>query len=241
MGIFRQSKSPKRVFAARTWGAFLLFSMMTGGLCHAGGLVAGDQGFDFGTVGIDFKVFHTFTLRNQGKTEVTLRSLNVPCECTAVQIADTVLSPAESTTVRVTLDTYSLFGKNSKSFSVQTSDPSMPKFEYGYTCTVGQWPFATKPDPLSMFFLPGQKVKRLAIPNVAHDNIGISIVDQADTVYTVRVIRQQAAKGERSEIEVTPRENLRAGTYLSSFRVRVDLSENKGATLLNIPVKIVRY
>lgn len=204
-------------------------------------LRASDNGFDFGHAGIDFKLFHTVVLRNEGAKDITLRSANVPCECTSVQIMDTLLKPGESTSVRISLDTYSLFGPNTKQFSIQTSDPNIPKFEYPYTCTVGQWPQGLKPDPINLFFLPGHKTKKVSIPNPALDKVTVTLVDQADPVYTVAIARPEARKGERAEVEVTPKEGLRPGTYFSSFRLRLDRSDGAGPVLLNIPVKIVRY
>jgi len=214
-----------------------------GGSTFAGNsaLKASDGGFDFGYAGIDFKLFHTFTLRNDGQKDITLHSANVPCECTSVQIADTLLKPGETTTVRVTLDTYSLYGPSSKQFSIQTSDPGVPKFEYPYYCSVGQWPQGLKPDPINLFFLPGHKIKKVSVPNPTFDKMGVALVDQADTVYTVAIIKADARKGERAEIEVTPKETLRPGTYFSSFRLRLELPGGASPVLLNIPVKIVRY
>ena len=204
-------------------------------------LEASDRGFDFGHAGIDFKLFHTFTLRNNGQTDITLHSANVPCECTSVQISDTLLKPGEATNVRVTLDTYSLFGPSSKQFSIQTSDPATPSFVYPYFATVGQWPQGLKPDPMNLFFLPGHKAKKLSIPNPMFDKINVTLVDQADTVYTVTLLKPGARKGERLEVEVAPKENMRPGTYFSSFRLRLEPPGGANPVLLNIPVKIVRY
>jgi len=214
-----------------------------GGSSFAAGnaLQASDSGFDFGHAGIDFKLFHTFTLRNEGQKDITLHSANVTCECTTVLITDTLLKPGETTAVRITLDTYSLYGPNSKKFSIQTSDPSIPKFEYPYSCRVGQWPQGLKPDPINLFFLPGHRAKKVSIPNPACDKVSVVYVDQADAVYTVAITKADARKGERAEVEVTPKENLGPGTYFSSFRLRLELPEGATPVLLNIPVKIVRY
>lgn len=214
-----------------------------GGTSLAGNsaLKASDAGFDFGHAGIDFKLFHTLTLRNDGQRDITLHSANVPCECTSVQITDTLLQPGESTNVRITLDTYSLFGPSNKQFSIQTSDPATPKFEYPYFCTAGQWPQGLKPDPINLFFLPGHNAKKITVPNPVLDRVSVALLDQADAVFNVTILKAEARKGERAEIEVAPKDDLRPGTYLSSFRLRLERPDGAGPVLLNIPVKIVRY
>ncbi len=204
-------------------------------------LRASDAGFDFGHAGIDFKLFHTIVLRNEGSKDITLRSPNVPCECTSVQIYDTLLQPGETTMVRISLDTYSLFGPSSKQFSIQTSDPAVPKFVYPYFCTVGQWPQGLRPDPINLFFLPGNSTKKVSIPNPVLEQMSVALVDQADPLYSIAVTKADARKGERAEVTVTPKEDLRAGTYFSSFRLRLDRPGGASPVLLNIPVKIVRY
>lgn len=241
MGSFRKSRGSLR--AVRMLFAALVLCGAWSASIYAGNsaLRASDNGFDFGHAGIDFKLFHTLVLLNGGQKDIMLRSANVPCECTSVQIYDTLLSPGESTKVRITLDTYSLFGPSSKQFSIQTSDPNMPKFEYPYFATVGQWSYGLKPDPINLFFLPGHPAKRVSIPNPAFDNVSMSLVDQADTVFTVMLTKPTARKGEKMELEVAPKQNLGAGTYFSSFRVRLELPSGNSPMLLNIPVKIVRY
>jgi len=237
----RWRRSSSRIVTAFLLTAALSFSVGRPAMAGAGALQASDNGFDFGHAGIDFKLFHTFTLTNNGQKDIVLHTANVPCECTSVQILDTLLKPGEATNVRVALDTYSLYGPSSKQFSIQTSDPATPSFVYPYFATVGQWPMGLKPDPINLFFLPGHAAKKLSIPNPALDKMNVSLVDQADTVYTVSVLKSSVRKGERAEVEVTPKQNVRPGTYFSSFRLQLDLPEGAKPVLLNIPVKIVRY
>jgi hypothetical protein len=241
MDIYRSSSVRTRVVWLATFLLGSALCAMSPAFAGSTALVATENQFDFGHSGRDFKLFHTFSLHNQGKSPITLHSANVICECTSVQIMDTALAPGESTAVRITLDTYSLFGQSTKSFTISTSDPSAPAFEYTYQSVVDQWPFGLRPEPLSVFFLPGQPAKRDVIANRALDRVEILVADQADTTYTVNILKSQATKGERVEIEVTPKGSLRAGTYLSSFRLSLKVPGDKPPVMLNIPVKIVRY
>lgn len=241
MDFCRWSRSRSKLVFALILTATIGIGFGARALAGVSALEASDHSFDFGHAGIDFKLFHTFSLRNSGQKDIYLHTANVPCECTSVLISDTLLKPGEVTNVRVALDTYSLYGPSSKQFSISTSDPATPSFVYPYFATVGQWPMGFKPDPINLFFLPGHKAKRLTIPNPTYDKINVTLIDQADTVYTVTLVRASARKGERAEVEVTPKDNIRPGTYFSSFRLQLALPDNTKPVLINIPVKIVRY
>ncbi len=196
---------------------------------------------DFGEVGIDFKVFANLHLVNKSANPVRVKSINVPCSCSAVSIADSTLKPGDSTAFRLTFDTKNLYGKTVRAFTIYTSDPATPKLEYSYYSVVGQWLFGIRPNPTSLFFLPTMKTKTLTFANDAVDQMTLKVVDQADTTYTIKVLNDKAVKGGKAELEVTPRPGLKPGTYLSSFRVLFIVPKQSEPILLSVPVKIVRY
>lgn len=201
----------------------------------------GRRTVDFGAVGIDFLVFHNFIYVNPSAAPVVLRTKNVPCECSKVTIADSVVAPGDSTTIRLEFDTKNVFGPTTKMFTISTSDPAFPVLEYYYLSNVGQWLMGVKPEPPSVFFLPAHQSKRVTLSNPRAAKLGISFIDQADTLYSVKVLKNVIEKGEKTEIEINVAPNLRKGTYFSSFRLRLDPSEGANPFLLTIPIKIVRY
>lgn len=196
---------------------------------------------DFGEVGMDFKVFTTFHLVNKSSNPVRVKSINVPCSCSSVAISDSTLKPGDSSAVRLMFDTKNMYGKTIRSFTIFTSDPATPKLEYSYYSVVGQWLFGIRPNPTSLFFLPTMKTKTLSFPNEAVDHMTLKVLDQADTTYTIKVLNDKAVKGGRADLEISPKEGLKPGTYLSSFRVEVSLSGQRDPFLISVPVKIVRY
>jgi hypothetical protein len=196
---------------------------------------------DFGSVGMDFKVYSRFYIVNTGSSPVRVKSINVPCSCSSVALADSLMKAGESTMVRLTFDTKNLYGKTIRSFTINTSDLQTPIVEYAYHSLVGQWPFGFKPDPMSLIFLATVKEKRVAIPNGAFPSVDVSFLDQADTMYTVTIQNRKIVKGGKAEIVVSVHDGVKAGTYLSSFRVRIEPAGGAEPFVVTIPIRIVRY
>jgi hypothetical protein len=201
----------------------------------------GKRTVDFGVVGVDFLVYHSFHYVNSSPQPVLLKTKNVPCECSKVRIADSLLAPGDSTTIRLEFDTKNVFGPTVKSFTISTTDPAFPVLEYYYMSNVGQWLLGVKPNPPSVFFLPAHSSKKVTIPNPRANNLGITFIDQADSNFTVSPLSQKIAKGGSAELEIKVAPKLAKGTYYSSFRIRIEPSEGANPFLLTIPVKIVRY
>lgn len=196
---------------------------------------------DFGVVGVDFRVYHTFIYKNTTPKPVVIKPKNVPCECSTVRIADSLVMPGDSTSVRLEYDTKNVFGPTAKLFTVSTTDPANPTLEYQYLSNVGQWLLGIRPEPPSAFFLPAHKSKKIVLANPRANKVQIALQDQADGFFEVRVLKGEVAKREFAELEVIPSSTLSKGTYYSSFRLRVAPSEGISPFYLSIPVKIVRY
>jgi len=83
--------------------------------------------FDFGSVPADTKVEHDFILTNKGKSDLYVRKVNASCGCTAVQPSKTVISPGESTVIKVLFNTQGRSGADKKAITVITNDPRNSK------------------------------------------------------------------------------------------------------------------
>ncbi len=197
--------------------------------------------FDFGHVGIDFVVQHMYFLVN--RTDRPLRVLKaVPsCQCTSVQSLDSLVEPGDSAFLRVKFDSKDLYGPVSKSFTVTTDHPDLPEVEFYIRSIVGQWFEMLKPEPISLFFLPTHRSKKLTVRNGKFPEIELSSMEQSDSTFRVTPIAKRAREGENLELEVSPREELQAGTYLSSLTLTIDKKDNGDPTILTIPIKTVRY
>ena len=83
--------------------------------------------YDFGTVPGNTRVEHDFVLTNKGKSDLHIRKVSASCGCTAVQPSKTVISPGESTMIKVVYNTQGRNGADKKAITVITNDPRRSK------------------------------------------------------------------------------------------------------------------
>ena len=204
-------------------------------------LVWSEQVFDFGHVGIDFKLFHTFYIANNGDTPVAIKSAIASCDCSQVSLVDSLIQPGDTAFLHLDFLTRNYYGATTKSMKVTLDDPEYPELKFYYLSTIGQWYGNLKPEPFSLFFLPGADGKQVKLANRAYDQISWSLRDQGDSTIRVQIIDAKADRGEQLTLTVTPADGLTAGTYLSSFTVHVITAEGQKPVILTIPVKIVKY
>jgi len=205
------------------------------------GLSYEEQVFDFGHVGIDFNVFHTFHYVNRTDQTVTVFDVEVSCDCSTVQLIDSLIEPGDTAFFKLTFNTRDYYGPTNKSFRASTSDPQNPELKYYYLSTVGQWFHGLKPEPFSLFFLASKKKATVSVPNQKFDEIRVAEVLAHDAVFDVKVVEKSADKGESIKLEVSPSENLGKSTYLSSLTFIIEAEGQEKPTILTIPIKIVRY
>jgi hypothetical protein len=205
------------------------------------GLTAELLAYDFGCVGIDFDVFHVYSLINQGDVAVHIESVQPSCDCSSVIFTDSTLAPGDTATFRLQFNTKDYYGKMSRHVLVKSNDKRQPELEMYYFATVGQWMYRVKPEPASLFFLPGQTVKTVTLNNSDVDGLTVAEIDVADDFITVEPVTKSADKGGSIQLKVTPRTNLVAGTYKTNFRVSLDVPGAEQRLMISIPVKIVKY
>lgn len=85
-----------------------------------------EKSHDFGEMNQGDKKDFTFTLTNNGKTDLHIRRVRSSCGCTAVAPAKKVIAAGESAPVKVTFDSRGKRGRQSKSITVITNDPKTP-------------------------------------------------------------------------------------------------------------------
>ena len=85
-----------------------------------------EKSFDFGEMKQGDKKEHTFSLTNNGKTDLMIRKVRSSCGCTAVAPSKKVIAPGETAPIKVTFDSRGKRGRQSKSITVITNDPKTP-------------------------------------------------------------------------------------------------------------------
>ena len=197
--------------------------------------------FDFGYVGIDYKIYHTFNLKNTRRKPITIDSLKINCDCTTVNYDKKVIGPGESVDFRLTFDTKDFYGPVDRKFQVFIGLPEPKTVQFFYLAHVGQWMNGLKPEPFSIFMLPTQKERSIIINNKAFDEFNIDIERQYDSSFTVEIKKEKVKKGGQVEVVVKPSSILEKGTYLSNFTLKVTNPEEGETSYLTIPVKIARF
>jgi hypothetical protein len=197
--------------------------------------------YDFGHVGIDYVLAHTFWLVNTGSEPIRIAEVRQTCECTRAYATDSVVAPGDTVYFPATFNTKDYYGPTERSFTVVLDDEDHTELVYAHRAIIGQWYYGLKPEPFSLFFLPGHDSHKVTVTNSEHESLGLEFRDQADTTFTVKLLRTKASKGEQLEMEVTPREGLKPGTYLTNFSVEVKVKGGAVPAILTVPVKIVRY
>lgn len=206
------------------------------------GLQPVERIFDFGAVGIDYLVYHNFEFINRDSVPIRIDSAYVNCDCSKVWILDSVIAPGDTGRIKLQFTTKDYYGRTSKAMQVYTNSDFTPHLECFYLSTIGQWLMGIRPNPVSVFFLPGAAPKEIKIGNPALDGVKIIGVESYNDWVTVEVSEESADKGDMLGLTVTTAEGLPKGNYYTNFRIQIEMPvEFKEPLFLTVPVKIVRY
>ncbi len=197
--------------------------------------------FDFGHVGIDYTIYHDYPYENRTGDTVRVEEIDVTCDCSSVYARNTVIPPGDTTYFMLKFSTKDFYGKVTKTFTVHTDHPRLPEMIYVYSGIVGQWYGGIKPEPHSLFFLPGKGPQTIRIQNPLYDQIMVTQYIQRDSTFTTHIKSETAPKGEDLEIEIAPNPNLASGSYVSNVTLHVTQVEVDEPNILTIPIKIVVY
>jgi hypothetical protein len=95
-----------------------------------------ETSYDFGNMKQGDKKDYTFSLTNNGKSELIIRNVRSSCGCTAVAPSKNVIAPGESAPIKVTFDTTGKRGRQSKTITVITNDPKTPTNMLRVSCNI---------------------------------------------------------------------------------------------------------
>ncbi len=96
-------------------------------LAKAPKAVFAETEFDAGEVLEGQTVERRFTVKNEGKSDLVIESVKASCGCTAVEPADKVLKPGQSTQIIARFDSRGRTGPQHKTITVETNDPQNPR------------------------------------------------------------------------------------------------------------------
>lgn len=198
------------------------------------------QVYDFGHVGIGYNLRHTFKYVNTTEKPIFISKAQATCDCSSVLFRDSLIQPGDTAYFHLSFSTKDYYGPTNKSIDVVSDNPIRPEFKFFYVSIVGQWYDGLKPQPLSVFFLPGKNKQTVTLPNYAFDEISIEDYQISDSIFTIDIINKTAAKTNKLEFEITASDNIPRGTYYSTLTLTISTS-NEEPMIMTVPVKVVRY
>jgi len=86
-----------------------------------------DPEFNFGNIKQGEKTEHEFIIKNNGKSDLYIRSIKASCGCTAVQPEKKVITPGESIKMKVIFNSAGKVGTQNKTVTIITNDPKNSK------------------------------------------------------------------------------------------------------------------
>nr|MBN2277072.1 DUF1573 domain-containing protein [candidate division Zixibacteria bacterium] len=197
-----------------------------------------DNFYDFGFVPIDYKLIHTFQIRNDGQAGLVINKLVPNCDCTHAQVMDTLVAPDSITTIKILFDTKNYYGPSTRHITVHSNDPDNPAVELEYASAIGMVPRYFKVEPQSLFYLPGHKSKKITLINLSEDKLKYDLEIEPGSLFTVNKTSGEIDSRDSTILDVQPLESLPRGTHYSNFTVNFG---DKSDARLTVPVKIVRY
>jgi len=207
----------------------------------AGRLTYSEQVFDFGHVAIEFRIFRTYSLVNETDKEIRITSVDASCDCSAVGLSDSTVAPGDTVYFYLDFNTRDAYGPVTRSFTVFLDNAPRPEFKFYYVSDIGVWLKGIKPDPVSVFFLPGRTEQEVVIANPLYQKLSVQLTEQASDFFDVDITKDVAKRGENLRIKVYPQADLKPGTHYSSFTLSVSGEGLQKPVPLTIPVKIVKY
>ncbi|MEA2030019.1 MAG: DUF1573 domain-containing protein [candidate division Zixibacteria bacterium] len=202
---------------------------------------AEEQVFDFGHVGIDYTIYHSFPFENRTDDTIRIISATSNCGCGHITVLDSIVAPDDTTNFRLRYSTKNLYGKIKRSFTIITDHSILDTLTYKYLSNVGQWFSGLRPEPAALIFLPKKTTQTVHIPNRKFDVISLSKVIQYDSSFSIKVNEDRAKKGSALVLEIKPLPDIKTGTYVTNATLYIKTDEDSPPTILTLPIKIIRY
>ncbi len=127
--------------------------LQPGQIAPAGQISFTESGVDFGRIGDQQQVSHTFSFTNVGKGDLVIQDARGSCGCTVPQLAKRTYAPGESGTLQVVFNPANRRGQQSQTVTVRTNDPMQPITRLSVQAVV-QPRTLVMPQSLSFGFVP---------------------------------------------------------------------------------------
>jgi hypothetical protein len=99
-------------------------------------LVIPVQKIDFGRQPKAKSLTKSILIKNVGKADLNIESVQPSCGCTTVETPPKVVAPGKTATIKLKIDTGQAPGSHTKSVTIKTNDPVQPVAQVDLTFTV---------------------------------------------------------------------------------------------------------
>jgi len=181
---------------------------------------------------------HYYEVQNSGDENLYITDIGTSCDCTHARAIDTLIPPGGTSKIKVNFSTKNYYGKNTRTVAISSNDPDTPTFNLEFLSLIGALPKNVEAVPNALFFLPPHKEKEIKLLNKSGSPIETIIALEPDSIFSIDKKEARVEPGQFAVLKVVPRDNLKPGTYQSSFTV--DFMANPPIRI-TVPVKIVRY
>jgi len=213
---------------------------LTAALLAAPGIVCDATVHEFGTVDGSAPATHTFTVRNEGDSELVIKKIHAPCGCTTFRLDNKSLAPGASLDIPVTLSLAGRKGPQQKSLYVETNDPATPTLQLTMRGHVGSDLEITPPmlvlrhDPKS-----GAIAGEVRIANPAGQSLECLEAKSVDGKAEVTTTPLPDGKG--FTLRATAIENLPPGQHREKIQLRLRGAAESGKTLDALILRPVEF
>ncbi|HHH80408.1 MAG TPA: DUF1573 domain-containing protein [candidate division Zixibacteria bacterium] len=167
------------------------------------------RSFDFGyCVPGNFRLVHTYEIRNIGEDTLVIKGVRPTCGCTAAPLEKRILAPGERTKLTAYFRTRGYRHRTRKSIRVMSNDPTRRLASLTFTTNFDTTDWFNKekgirvvPDPLYLDFGKGNDFKTkltVKIKNLSDKNLKLEVVDYTDKVFEKPVLKSKNLKKKKS-------------------------------------------
>lgn len=199
---------------------------------------------DFGKMAFGGRGEHTFTIRNEGDAELTLKLAEVSCKCTEAVIEKESLQPRESAAIRVAWKAEEELQVFKQWLRVQTNDPHSKEVVLKIEGLIrdelrlepAELDFGEIPPPDTQKTVEAvvlsDESETLSLESVAASNPGFTVEAQA---LTPEQLQQHKARG-GYVLRVSSPSDLPSGSFGDTIAVRAKVEETGKVRNLTVPL-----
>lgn len=167
-------------------------------------LVVPESSFNFGTLVQGEKLHHTFSIKNNGDSPLSILRVVPSCGCTAANVSSPVIQPGKSGEIKIVFDSTNFTGKVTKNIAIETNDPKASTYTLSLNGTIIEEVQIT-PRQLNLGQIKAGNSTKSNVTLINRGNRPLKIISVKAQIpqITAEIKKQQLKSGESATIEIT--------------------------------------